>query len=150
MSSPPWCEGLARLPPCKIPYQKPGRWEHKVPRSPPGVALYYLPFGNRIRCPTLESRDSTARKPSSRSCHHTGWRTAGSFGARPPRREQLFPVIGASQGSKCALLQPLAGSQLSNSFSLILSLHLRRKITNVRAHIHIHTRPSFFTQENHQ
>lgn len=68
--------------------------------------------------PAQERRDRTARKPSSRSCHHPGWRTAGSFGARPPRREQLFPVISASQGSKCALLQPLAGSQLGNSFSL--------------------------------
>lgn len=40
--------------------------------------------------PAQELAHHTARKPSSRSCHRPERRTAGSFGARPPRREQLF------------------------------------------------------------
>ena len=78
--------------------------------------------------PAQERTDHTARKPSARSCHHPERRTAGSFGARPPRREQLFPVISASQGSTCALLEPLAGSQLGNSFSLSCPCSCREKL----------------------
>lgn len=97
------------------------RWAHNSPfantcienQEDGNTRFRYLPLASPYTTslsktesgpPAPERRDRTVRKPSSRSCHHPGWGTAGSFGARPPRREQLLPVISASQGSKCALL----------------------------------------------
>lgn len=106
------------FPLCKYLYQNLGRWERTVPRSPVASPCTISLKETESGLPARECRDRPARKPCPRTCHHPGRRTAGSFDERPPRREQLFLLISASQGSKCALLQPLADSQLANSFSL--------------------------------
>lgn len=67
----------------------------------------------------------------------------------PTAPRATLPVISARQGSKCAFLQPLAGSQLGNSVSLSCPCSCGEKL-QTWVHTYTFTRPSFFTQENQQ